>query len=121
MHSLFTQASKHVDINIRMDMNLFRKHLAKHSKLTESIVGRNLAHEISTLHRLRDLKKMIQVVANVQAEVKERGEHDSMNFRHYKKLDYNLQELLDLLDSGRPDPSEVEILQKQIATDLKRL
>ena len=118
--------------NQRMDINLFRKSLAsKQGKLTninesekkleESVIGSNLAHQILSLRSSGDIKKMANTVAEVQIAVQEKADSEKQLVNKYKKLLYNLQELLDMLDAGRIDPSEIEILQSAIVVDLKRL
>ena len=118
--------------NQRMDINLFRKSLAsKQGKLTninesdkkleESVIGSNLAHQILSLRSSGDVKKMANTVAEVQIAVQEKADSEKHLVNKYKKLLYNLQELLDMLDAGRIDPSEIEILQSAIVVDLKRL
>lgn len=111
-----------------MDITLLRQYLANKASsakttITESLVGRNLAAQIDSLQSQGSVKKMADIVADVHLQVKERAASDSQNrnFRVHNRLIHNLEELLQMLDTNRVDPSEIEILQDQITKDLKAL
>lgn len=101
-----------------MDMNLFRKHLATHRPLHESSRTKDLYDQIHDLPRAGSLKKMVDIANNVWAHL----DHMKNTFSHkHPKLLPRLETLIDMLQSGRVDPSEAEILQTEILADLRRM
>lgn len=109
-----------------IDMKQFRKHLVNQAPkkvLNEmSPLGRDLHDQIKYLPKLKNLKKMAEVVSDVWAHVQELSDKGGYSFR--RKMPHllsRLDELLDMLNSGRIDPSEIEILQTEILADLQKL
>lgn len=109
-----------------MDFNQFRKHLqaAQPKSLTESPV-KNLAYEIQNLRRLPTVRKAAEQVESVLGHVMELEKDDKFFFnRKTPKLIQRLETLMQMLYDGvhvGVDLSEVEILQKQIVSDLRKL
>lgn len=107
-----------------MDFNLFRKHLARVQNIQEAPAPkiRDLYDQIHDLHRAGSLKKMAAIANNVWAHLQEIQKQDKFSFnRKAPKLLSRLETLIDMLESGRVDPSEAEILQTEIMADLLRL
>ena len=107
-----------------MDINQFRKHLARVQNIQEapSPKVRDLYDQIHDLHRAGSLKKMVSIANNVWAHLEEMQKQDKFNFnRKHPHLLKRLETLIDMLESGRVDPSEAEILQTEIMADLLRM
>ena len=109
-----------------MDINQFRKHLhtAQPKTLSESPL-KNLAYEIQTAHKAPSLRHMAAKVENVLVKVMSIEKDDPFFFkRRTPHLTSRLETLIDMLYDGvhvGVDPSEVEILQKEIVSDLRKL
>lgn len=108
-----------------MDMNQFRKSLAKRQKLHESHPEiKNLAYEIQNAHKSPSLRKMAERVESVLGHVISMASKDPFTFnRKTPHLISRLDTLMRMLYSGvhvGVDPSEVEILQKEIVADIKK-
>lgn len=108
-----------------MDINLFRKSLASRQQLLEGLSNpkiKDLYDQIHSLPRAGSLKKMSDTANNVWAHLQELQKQDKFSFnRKAPKLLSRLETLIDMLQSGRVDPSEAEILQTEIMADLLRL
>lgn len=108
-----------------MDINLFRKSLASRQQLLEGLSNpkiKDLYDQIHSLPRAGSLKKMADTANNVWAHLQELQKQDKFSFnRKAPKLLSRLETLIDMLQSGRVDPSEAEILQTEIMADLLRL
>ena len=109
-----------------MDINQFRKHLhtAQPKTLAESPL-KNLAYEIQNVHKSPSLRKMAERVESVLGHVMNIEQDDSFFFKRktphlIKRLETLMQMLYDGVHVG-VDPSEVEILQKEIVADLRKL
>jgi hypothetical protein len=104
-----------------MDLKIFKQHLRSASPLNESPTS-NLAHEIQTMHKAGSLRKMADRVESVLAHVMSIEQEDKFFFRRKAPhLISRLETLLDMLQSGSVDPSEAEILQKEIVSDIRKL
>lgn len=107
-----------------MDLNLFRKHLARVQNLQEapSPKIRDLYDQMHSLPRAGSLKKMAAIANNVWAHLQDIQKQDKFAFnRKHPHLMSRLEDLIDMLESGRVDPSEAEILQTEIMADLLRM
>jgi hypothetical protein len=108
-----------------MDFNQFRKHLksAQPKSLTESTT-KNLAYEIQNAHKSPSLRKMAERVESVLGHVLSMASNDPFTFtRRTPHLISRLETLMRMLYDGvhvGVDPSEVEILQKEIVADIKK-
>jgi len=108
-----------------MDINLFRKSLASRQQLLEGLSNpkiKDLYDQIHSLPRAGSLKKMADIANNVWAHLSDIAAKDKFLFnRRHPHLLTRLETLIDMLESGKVDPSEAEILQTEILADLLRL
>lgn len=97
-----------------MDMNLFRKHLAKQQHLTERHpAAQNLAHRLSTLtHAAQTKAAILDEVDSIWASVQELP----ISSRNKKMLSDELDELITAIKTN--DHSDAEVLIDTLTTAL---
>lgn len=105
-----------------MDINQFRKHLAKQQNLQESPQGHALYNHITYLYAAPSLKDKIRIANGVWADVDTIASRDKFSFnRKFPHLLSRLETLIDMLESGRIDPDDAEALTTEIGADLLKL
>lgn len=105
-----------------MDINQFRKHLARQQNLQESPQGRALYDHIKYLYAAPSLKDKIRIANGVWADVDTIASRDKFSFnRKFPHLLSRLETLIDMLESGKIDPDDAEALTTEIGADLLKL
>lgn len=111
-----------------MNLKLLKQYIANKAPkkvLNELHTTKNLVYEIQNLRQLPSIRTAAERVESVLGHVMEIEKDDKFSFnRKTPKLLDRLDTLMQMLYSGVHvglDLSEVEILQKQIVADLKKL